>query len=71
MTEEITVSARVTTILEQMHRLETELLHIQKYVCQHPHARRQYHGDTGNYDRSADRFWSSYKCPDCGANWDD
>lgn len=38
-------------------------------VCSHPNVKVEHRGDTGNYDRSADCYWSEHSCPDCGKFW--
>lgn len=37
--------------------------------CKHPMAEKINRGDTGNYDRSQDRYWRDCNCPDCGKLW--
>jgi hypothetical protein len=37
--------------------------------CAHPNVVKENRGSSGNYDRSADRYWKECKCPDCGKRW--
>jgi predicted RNA-binding Zn-ribbon protein involved in translation (DUF1610 family) len=37
--------------------------------CTHPNVVSQYKADTGNYDKSQDRYWVEFRCPDCGKQW--
>lgn len=38
-------------------------------LCTHPDAEHVNHASTGNYDPSADSYWTDHKCPDCGKCW--
>lgn len=48
--------------------LHTKLLALQK-ECEHELAMATHKADTGNYDRSMDRYWIEHDCPSCGASW--
>lgn len=37
--------------------------------CPHTNHQRTYMADTGNYDRSLDRYWVQCCCPHCGRIW--
>lgn len=37
--------------------------------CKHPNLEETQGGSTGNYDPTADCYWTDYKCPDCGKRW--
>ena len=37
--------------------------------CTHSNVRREYKGDTGNYDRSDDGYWCDIFCPKCLKSW--
>lgn len=38
-------------------------------LCQHPNVIKKHESDTGNWDRSQDCYWISYRCPDCDKRW--
>lgn len=38
-------------------------------LCQHPDAEKKHGSNTGNYDPSADSYWTDYNCPDCSKRW--
>lgn len=40
-------------------------------ACPHPDAVRRARADVGNWDRSLDRYWFDYECPDCGKRWEE
>lgn len=37
--------------------------------CKHPNAEKKYGSNTGNYDPSADCYWTDFRCHDCGKVW--
>lgn len=39
--------------------------------CDHLRQDREAKSDTGNFDRSLDRYWWRCHCPDCGRVWDE
>ena len=49
-------------IKRQMDALEK----LQSEECEHSNMKITHGGDTGNYDRSSDVYWTEYECPDCG-----
>jgi hypothetical protein len=38
-------------------------------LCTHPNATHTNKANTGNYDPSADSYWTEHKCPDCEHYW--
>lgn len=48
-------------LLKEINLLQSE--------CTHPDVKVTDHGNTGNYDPSADCYWQEFKCPDCGKFW--
>jgi hypothetical protein len=47
---------------------ERDLLELQE-VCSHPALKKTHRANTGNYDPSADFYWTKFDCPDCGKSW--
>jgi uncharacterized C2H2 Zn-finger protein len=37
--------------------------------CKHVKAEHVNKASTGNYDPSADSYWTDHKCPSCGKVW--
>jgi len=37
--------------------------------CRHPNVEKQHKGDTGNWDRGQDCYWTEFNCPDCQKFW--
>lgn len=56
-------------------RIEKKIQHAEQSLyelqdeCTHPAAVKKHGGSTGNYDPSADCYWTDWKCPDCGKRW--
>jgi hypothetical protein len=47
------------------------LLELLQKECKHSSLSRIPKSDTGNYDRSGDRYWFEYNCSDCGKSWEE
>lgn len=45
---------------------ELKALHV---ICPHVNASHVNKASTGNYDPSADSYWTEHKCMDCGWFW--
>jgi hypothetical protein len=58
----------VQNILLQMKRLELRLDKIRER-CSHKTTTKEYGANTGNYDPSADVYWTDFTCSDCGYWW--
>lgn len=37
--------------------------------CPHTDVEKTYGANTGNYDPSADCYWTHFYCPHCGKSW--
>lgn len=37
--------------------------------CKHVHVEKKYGANTGNYDPSADCYWTEFTCLDCNKWW--
>lgn len=65
----------MNTVLEKRQRIESNLqkynqqLKVLQETCEHTGLQKQHKADTGNYDPSADRYWTEFTCPDCGKKW--
>lgn len=53
--------ARIEATIKRQH----EALEALRAECTHPNMIVTHGGDTGNYDRSANCYWTDYRCPDC------
>lgn len=62
------IQVRRTKIQDDLAKLNEDLRTLQVF-CKHPFAEKENRGDTGNYDRSQDRYWKDCNCPDCGKRW--
>jgi hypothetical protein len=60
----------VQEIKEQITQLELKLINIQKN-CSHPKdvIVSVNRSNTGNYDPSADRYWTDHHCTFCDKRW--
>lgn len=47
---------------------ENELKNLQS-KCKHKNKDKVHRSSTGNYDPSADRYWTEFRCNDCGKFW--
>jgi len=61
--------ARYSELKFQYEALHNAFSNLQK-VCKHKNTLTTYDSDTGNYDRSQDKYWIEYKCYDCGKYWE-
>lgn len=62
---------REREILENTINVARKSLARLQQICAHPAVIRTPHADTGNYDRSQDRYWEACSCPDCGKIWEE
>lgn len=62
------VRATRSSITHQIEKLKKELTALQE-SCTHPRVSKENKGNTGNYDPSADCYWTEFTCPDCGKWW--
>lgn len=40
-------------------------------ICRHPKVVKTHKGNTGNWCKSDDRYWTEFDCPDCGKHWEE
>lgn len=61
---------RIDEINEEISRLHKEKEEIQEQ-CPHPPLcfRYQFQGDSGNWDRNEDSYWTNNSCTLCGKRW--
>lgn len=52
----------------EFERVTEEIAMLQS-ACSHPMATKTHRASTGNYDPSADRYWTHFVCPDCQKVW--
>lgn len=64
----MTIKERMVRIVTMKNRLTQELHALQK-ACPHIDKTGVYGSNTGNYDPSADCYWISVNCHDCGRTW--
>jgi hypothetical protein len=62
------IRAKRNRLQVQLLRLQGELAALQT-ACVHPSATKRHGANTGNYDPSADWYWTDFNCPDCGKSW--
>lgn len=55
-------------IYKSIMKLEDELVKHQN-KCKHKNATKKWGGNTGNYDPSADCYWTEFHCPTCLKRW--
>ena len=58
----------VNDLMEEMSRVTEKLTAIQDN-CSHPYIEWKYGSNTGNYDPSADAYWTEYHCKLCDKRW--
>lgn len=61
-------STRIAKLKIKIENLRDEIKEIQE-SCLHQNATFKYDSDTGNWDKSQDRYWRDYHCPDCDKRW--
>jgi len=59
---------RVIEIKNEQQSLVEELQEIQR-KCKHIRTNEKDCGNTGNYDPTADRYWTEYHCLMCDKKW--
>ena len=60
--------AKRLAIEKKLAKLTTDLVELQA-ACPHTNAVHVNKANTGNYDPSADAYWTDHACPDCGKRW--
>ena len=68
MTSQNKIASACKKIKTKIEDLNQQLISLQA-ECTHPNVVKTYHGDTGNYDPSCNRYWTKFNCPDCGKWW--
>lgn len=68
--KEIAFKAEIDATRAAMEAAE-DSFHILQQMCPHPLIMREHknEGSSGNYDRSADCYWTSHKCTMCDKRW--
>lgn len=59
---------RAKTIETNIVKWDKKLEELQT-ICTHPAVDKRHNSNIGNYDPSADCYWTEYKCLDCGKFW--
>jgi len=59
---------RVAALNQLIDELEAQRAGL-RARCRHTHATYDNRGDTGNWSRADDRYWTEYRCYDCGHRW--
>ena len=62
------IAIRRERIEKKLDKLTKELIALRE-ECQHPNVEVKHRANVGNYDPSADSYWTEHKCPDCGKFW--
>lgn len=62
------IRLRAGRINKRIEKAQKELLDLQS-SCPHTNHTKKHGANTGNYDPSADCYWTDFKCPDCGKWW--
>lgn len=60
------VTKKLERIRDKIQLLRAEVKIIQDDMCGHVNFKKQYKGNTGNYDPHADSYWIEWECEDCG-----
>ena len=58
----------IGVIKKSIFELELRLRKIQDN-CTHARVEKEYGASTGNYDPSADRYWTKFHCLECDKRW--
>lgn len=62
------VRRKLKTILKHQDKWANAEIELQNH-CNHVNVDKQYKGNSGNYDPTADSYWIEFKCSDCGKFW--
>lgn len=68
VTNQLKIKEEVARILTTLHQAQSELDKVRS-SCTHPDVVKAHKANTGNYDPSADCYWTEFRCPDCGKFW--
>jgi hypothetical protein len=66
---------RTTIIQRQREGIEADIASLHEELkalqkkCKHRKVVKVPHADTGNWDKSDDRYWYTFDCPECGKHW--
>lgn len=61
---------KMDKLISKEDKIAAKMLKLQSQ-CQHPNVNKQYNGNIGNYDPTADSYWIEFKCPDCDKRWNE
>lgn len=62
------ISTKIVKLKQKIGKINQEIADIQEQ-CPHDNLKLKRGGNTGNYDPSADCYWTDYHCPDCQKKW--
>lgn len=58
----------ILNIKTEFVKLKLRMERIQK-KCSHINVKKEHSSNTGNYDPSADCYWTNFYCLDCDKHW--
>ncbi len=64
----MTVRKQREALYKKIVTLKLKLAQLQE-ECEHAFVEKKHHSNTGNYDPSADCYWTVFTCPDCVKVW--
>lgn len=56
-----TITKKIDILMQELQDLQTE--------CPHNHVESKAGSNTGNYDPTANSYWTDFHCPDCEKKW--
>lgn len=59
----IKIEKAIVALHERLERIRSR--------CPHKHVNKEYHSDTGNYNRNDNQYWTNFECLDCGYRWNE
>lgn len=64
----MSIKSEVERLQRVIQKAQTQIEKLRQ-GCPHTGATREHKSNTGNYDPSADCYWTEFRCPECGLFW--
>lgn len=59
----------IKRLFRKRDEILTKIINYQDFTCKHFNVKRTPKSNTGNWDRTDDRYWLECKCEDCDKFW--
>jgi len=64
----ISINTRYRRLVKKAEVIRQQINDLQ-VECAHTGVKKEYKGNTGNWDPNDNCYWINFSCPDCGKFW--